>query len=402
MAVFKYNLVGSDGKKKRVEYVSAYNVDGARKTLKDHEIKASNLKDITDSFEMKSLFILNRVKKKDLVVFFRQFSVMISANLSVVRALNIITTQTKNPKLKIIVSELAYEVDSGTRLSAALSKREDVFSAFYINVIKSGETSGKLDEVLNYLADEVEKDNDIVTKIRNALIYPAFIIVALIGVGVFMMVFVVPKLTEILEQSGAELPLATRIIIGISDFLSSYWWLLILLILTLISLFRLYTRTDRGRRQIDYLKLKLPVFGGLFQRVYIVRFTRSMQTLVASGITITNALDIVSEVVDNEIYKDLILQTEEEVEGGNSLAIIFEDSKEIPPMVSQMIKVGEKTGRLETVLDNVTDFYSKEAENMVSNLVTLLEPFVIVVMGLGVGVMIAAIILPMYNLANNM
>ncbi|MFH1427615.1 MAG: type II secretion system F family protein, partial [Patescibacteria group bacterium] len=346
------------------------------------------------------LAILNRIKAKDIVIFSRQFSVMISANVALVQALKIIEDQTDNIRLKMIISEVADEVDSGSRLSESLEKRSDVFSDFYINVIKSGETSGKLDEVLRYLADEMEKDYDMMSKIKGAMIYPAFVFFGLGVVGVIMMVFVVPKLTEILVESGVELPITTRMLIGTSDILSSYWWLLIIIFVGIIIGFKYYLKTPFGRKYFDFIKLKVPIFGKLFQRIYLVRFTRSMNTLIVGGVAITKSLEIAADVVGNEIYKELIKETSKAVEDGDSISSVFINSKEIPGMVSQMMSVGEKTGKLDVVLEKITDFYSREINNVVANLMTLMEPIIMSVIGVAVGVMVAAIILPMYNLAS--
>jgi len=347
------------------------------------------------------LNFLNRVGVKDIVIFSRQFSVLISANVAMVQALKILMDQTNNLILKMIVSEIADEVDAGSNLSEALSKRPKVFSNFYISVVKSGETSGKLDEVLNYLADEMEKDYDMMSKIRGAMIYPAFVLCSLGVVGVVMMVFVVPKLTTILEESGGELPLTTRILIGTSAFMSNYWWLLLIIIAALIFASRFYVSNPKGRRQLDYFKLKLPIFGHLFQLVYLVRFTRSMNTLIVGGVTISNSLKVAAEVVGNKIYQELIEETIKEVEDGNSISSVFQNSKTIPKMVSQMLSIGEKTGKMDIILDRITNFYGREVSNMVANLMTLMEPIIMVIMGVAVGIMVAAVILPMYNLASS-
>lgn len=354
----------------------------------------------SDSVEMKILSIINIVRAKDLVVFSRQFAVMISANLPLVKALKIIVEQTENIKLKMVISDIVFEVDAGTRLSDAMAERPQIFSSFYTSVVKSGETSGKLDEVLNYLADEKEKDYNIRSQIKSAMIYPIFVLIGLLAVGFVMMIFVIPKLTKIFERTNAELPLSTKIVIATSDFLSNYWWLVLLLVFVLVVGIKFLIKYSLiAKRYFDLSKIKLPIFGKLFQYIYIVRITRSMQTLLVSGITVTQSLSLVSEVVDNQVYQEILEDTLEEVEEGNSLASVFMIRKEVPTMVPQMISVGEKTGKLDLVLKRITVFYEREVNNIVDNLVTLLEPIIIVVLGVGVGLMIASILLPMYNLA---
>lgn len=397
MAIFKYKAINQDNRTVQ-GMVEAVNISLAERILRDRNYSIISLKEKkTISIEF-SLPFFNQVKTKDLVVFSRQFAVMISANVSLVQALSIITEQTVSPKLKKIVSEITDEVDSGSRLSEALEKRPKVFSDFYTSVIKSGETSGKLDEVLNYLADEMEKDFDMTSKIKTAMIYPVVLLTVLFGVGIFMMVSVIPKLTAIITESGVATPLPTLILMSISDFLIAYWWLLIIVIIVLIIGIRFYIKTSMGKRNVDFLKLKLPVFGHLFQLIYIVRFTRSMNTLLVGGVTISKSLEIAADVVDNEIYKDLILKTIEEVEEGNSISSVFSTSNHIPQMVSQMMSVGEKTGKLDLILEKITSFYTREINNIISNLMTLMEPIIIVLMGAAVATVVFAVILPMYSM----
>jgi type IV pilus assembly protein PilC len=400
MPIFKYIAKNSQGKKVQ-GLINAYNRRAAAERMEEKGLSISFLKDKTDSLELKMLSIFQPVRVKDLVIFSRQFSVMISANLALVQALRIAAEQTVNTALKMTVSEIAYEVDSGSSLSSALMKRPKVFSPFYTNVVKSGETSGRLDEVLTYLADEMEKDYDMQSKIKGAMIYPTFVLGGLFVVGILMMVVVVPKLTSILTETGGTLPLSTRIIIGISNFLINFWWLLAIIVAVAFVLGRLFVNTPGGIKTVDYIKLRLPVFGKLFQLIYIVRFTRSMNTLIVGGVTISKSLEVVSEVVGNSYYKELINNSRKNVEEGGSLAKVFLESEVIPKMVPQMIIVGEKTGKLDLVLSKITDFYSREINNILINLVALLEPSIMVVMGVAVGIMVAAVIMPMYNLASN-
>lgn len=397
MKMFKYKAKNANNQVKE-GMVEASDERVARDTLAEQDLRVISLEFV----KVGGLHInlLNRVKQKDVVIFSRQFAVMISASIPVAQALKVLIGQTENPKFRVMISEIADEVNAGSRLSDALDKRPKVFDHFYVNVIRSGETSGKLDEVLNYLADEMEKDYDMMHKIKGAMIYPAFVLVGMTAVGIVMMVWVVPKLTAIISETGGELPLATRLLIGLSDLLINYWWLLIILVVGLVIGFRYYISRPFGRRQIDFLKIKMPIFGSLFQKIALVHFTRSMQTLIVGGIPISNSLKIAADVVDNVVYQELILQTKKEVENGNSISSVFINHKEVPVMVSQMFAVGEKTGKMDLVLERVTDFYSREISNMVANLVTLIEPIIMVAMGIGVGIMVAAIIMPMYNMAS--
>ena len=382
--------------------VQAASQEVAAEMLSDQNLTVLSIVEEKTSFWEGSLKILNRVKIKDLVIFSRQLSVIVSATIPLVQGLRILVSQTESPVLKTVISEVADDVEGGAKLSAALNRHQHIFSDFFINIIKSGETSGKLDEVLNYLADQQEKDYDLVAKIRGAMIYPAFIVGGLFVVGTLMMMFVIPQLVSVLEETGVDLPLSTKILIATSHFLTNYWWLLAIILVTLIVSVRIALRTRKGRRYWDTLKLKLPIFGKLFQKIILVRFARSLHTLITGGVALTKSLDIVADVVGNDVYKDLIKRTAAEVEDGNPIATVFLPSKQVPVMVSQMLNLGEKTGRIDDILDKLANFYSREVSNMVTNLVTLMEPLIMVVMGVAIGILVSAIILPMYNLASSL
>jgi len=382
--------------------VDGANEDVALDTLTDQGLLVLSLqsRDHKKGFSTE-ITLFQRVKVKDVVIFSRQLAVMVSATLPVVQAIRILVNQIENVALKIVASEVADDVDGGARLSDALAKHPKVFSNFYVSMVRSGETAGKMDEVLNYLADQQEKDFDLMSKTRGAMIYPAFILFGLLVVGFLMMVFVVPKLTAILEESGGELPLATNVLIKTSDVFSSFWWVFILIVVGLYVGLKYYRKTEAGKKQTDYLVLKAPMFGPLiFQKIYLVRFTRSLATLVTGGVSITEALKIAGDVVGNAVYKDVITKTIKEVEDGNSIASVFRDSSVVPNMVSQMLAVGEQTGRIDMVLTKISDFYSREVDNAVANLVTLIEPLILMVMGVAVGFMVAAILLPLYNMTS--
>jgi len=343
---------------------------------------------------------ISRVPQREIVIFSRQLAVMVSANVPLVQALNTMSMQTTNNTLKIMIQSIADDVEGGAKLSVALSKYSRVFSNFFISLVKSGETSGKLDEILNYLADEQEKDYELMSRIKGMMTYPIFVFSGLIIVGVIMMVWVVPKLIAIIEESGAELPITTRMLIASSDFMVKFWWLLIILVVVSIVSFRLSLRNESVKFKWDLFKLRLPIFGELIQKVTITRFTRSMHTLITASVPITRSLEIVSEVVGNSVYTKMIKDTIKEVEEGNSISIIFEQSKDVPPLVSQTMRVGERAGKLDEVLEKLASFYGRQVTITVENLMTLIEPVILVIMGLAVGVLVSAIILPIYGMAS--
>ncbi len=344
---------------------------------------------------------LGGVNQKDLVIFSRQLAVMISATIPIVQALRILSQQTSNPVFTDKIIEIANDVDGGMKLSDAMGKHSKIFSNFFVAMIKSGETSGRLEEVLEYLADQMEKDYDLVARIKGAMIYPIVILVGLVGVSVLMMVYILPKLTPMLKESGAELPAITNWLIAISDFMVSSWYYILFILALLAFVFVFWTKSQSGKNMWDAIKIKIPIFGALFKKIYLVRFTRSLHTLIKGGVPISMALRITAEVVDNKAYADLIMKTVAEVEAGNSISTLFAKSPLVPKMLSQMMIVGEKTGRIDTILERLSDFYSREINTMVANLTTLIEPLILVLMGVGVGGIVAAIMLPMYKVAQN-
>ncbi len=402
MPFYRYRATDRDNRVSQ-GMIQAASADVAAELLADQDLTILTLKEERLSFQDRTLKFLNHVKLKDLVIFSRQLSVIISATIPLVQGLRILVSQTDSPVLKTIISEVADDVEGGAKLSAALARHPDAFDDFYVNIIKAGETSGKLDDVLNYLADQQERDYDLSSKIRGAMIYPIFIISGLVVVGTLMMIFVVPQLTSILAETGADLPISTIILIAVSNFLSAFWWLLLLLIIAVVVTIRvLIKNTPNGKLYWDELSLRVPIFGTLFQKIILVRFARSLHTLTTGGVPLTRSLEIVSEVVGNEVYKRLIKRTIKQVEEGNPIATAFLASKQVPVMVSQMMNLGEKTGRLDDILNKLANFYSREVENTVTNLVTLLEPLIMVLMGVAVGGLVSAIILPLYSLASSL
>ncbi|PLX21767.1 hypothetical protein C0584_01540 [Candidatus Parcubacteria bacterium] len=398
MSLYKYKVLDPSGKALS-GLVEANSEDSAAATLREKGYSIISLYLESAGDKAKGSFVIDRVTPKDMVIFSRQLSVLISANVAIVQALRILVDQTENLKLKMVLSEVVDEIDGGSTLSISFSKRPKIFDSFFVNIVKSGESSGKLDEVLDYLADEMEKEYDMLSKIKGAMIYPAFVLVGLVGVGIVMMVFVVPKLTAVLEESGMELPFATKVLILVSGLLQSYWLLVIIGLVGFYFGFKYIINTKVGKVVFDNVVLRLPIFGKLFQLIYLTRFTRSFSTLLVGGVTITHGLKIVEDVVTNSVYKDLIHKTVISIEDGHSISEEFTKSKSIPKMVSQMMNIGEKTGRLDMILKKITEFYSREIDNIVANLMTLMEPIIMVIMGVAVGLMVAAIILPMYQMA---
>lgn len=373
----------------------------ALELLQDEGLVPIGIEPLQTSLLDMNLDFLQRVKAKDLVIFSRQLSVMVDANLPLVDSLKLLVKQTSNPKLKKILSAVAEEVEGGVKLSMALGEYPKIFDEFYLSIVRSGETSGQLSEVLGYLADQLEKDYDLKSKIKGAMVYPAFILSGLVVVGTLMMIFVVPKMTEILQESGAQLPLSTRILIFVSNLMVNYWYIGLILAIALIVGFRMSLNYPKPRYYFDWLKLHAPIFGSLFQRIYVVRMTQTLSTLSSGKVPVVDALEVVKGVVGNDVYKELINRTIAKVKDGNTLSSVFSQSNDVPTMVSQMISVGEETGRMDDILKRLTSFYTREIDALVASLITLIEPLVMILMGVAVGVMVAAIILPIYTLSTS-
>lgn len=399
MAIFDYRAKDRDGQSVRGA-IEAPSEAVASDLLREQNLIILGLAERKRSgLFQTSLAIFNRVPRKAVVVFARQLAVMISATVPIVQALRILVRQTEHVTFKIIISEVADEVDGGAKLSSTLSRYPSVFSDFFVHMIRSGETTGKLDETLNYLADQQEKDYELISKIKGAMIYPAFILVGMAGVFVLMMTFVIPKLTASLLETGGELPSITKALIVVSNVFVHQWWLLLLVLIGLGVGFSFFRRTPTGKSTLDRIKLRTPIIGPIFQHIYLVRFSRSLGTLLVSGIPLTRALEIVADVVGNQIYADVISKAIEDIEGGGSISASMLKSRDIPPMLPSMMTVGEQTGKLDLILEKLANFYARELDTTVANLVTLIEPIIIVVMGVGVVILILAILLPMYNLS---
>lgn len=347
-----------------------------------------------------SLGSFQGVRARDVMLLSRQLSTLFEAKVPVVQTFRTLIGGAATAPAKKHLVEILDDIQGGMSMSQAMAKHESMFSPFFVNMVRSGEESGKLDEVFTYLADYLERNYTLLSKVRNALIYPAFVLVAFVGVMVLMLTVVIPKLTLIIQEAGQELPIYTKIIIGLSNFLIHFGIpLLILLVFGLVFLAQ-YLRTPAGIRAWSRTEISLPVVGNLFQKLYLARLADNLQTLISGGIPIVRALQITADVVGNEIYRGIVLEAVEAVRGGSTIADAFSRHPEIPTLLSQMMRVGEETGKLDHVLRALSRFYSREVDSLVDNLVSLIEPMLIIALGLGVGVIVASVLLPIYNLAS--
>ena len=344
--------------------------------------------------------LTTKVVFNDVVIFTRQFSTMITAGLPITDSLVIARSQSK-PAMKPVIGQILSDVEGGTSLASALEKHPKVFSSVYISLVKAGEEGGVLDQILARLADNLEGQREFRSKVKGALIYPIIVIVGMLIVAAIMMIFVVPKLTGLYSEFQADLPLPTKILIASSNFMVSYWWLVSFILVGLAYWTLYYVKTERGRRRYDELKLKIPVYGPLQQQIILTEMTRTLGLLVGAGISILEGLKIVSGVVGNTVYAEAIARCSDKVEKGFSLAYSFSEEAEIfPPMLFQMLSVGEETGKIDEALLKVSSVFEQESEQLVKSLTAAVEPIVMVILGVGVGLLVIAVIMPIYNLTS--
>lgn len=338
------------------------------------------------------------VSSGEVVNFTRQFSTMLSAGLPLTDALVILQKQTKSANFAKILSTVVADVEGGMSLSAALSQHRSAFGTVYIKLIEAGETGGVLDKVLNKLAQSLEKDKEFKAKTRGAFIYPVIVVTVMVVVMILMMIFVVPKLTGLYTEIGTDLPLPTKIMIAISTFFQKLWWLVILMIVGGIYGLRVYAKTEGGADVVSKLVLSLPVWGKIRRMLVLSEFTRTLGLLVGTGIPIITALRVVRDILTSVSYRQGIDEAIARVERGAPLYQPLSANAAFPPIVGQMVRVGEETGKIDEVLARLSVYFESESENMIRNLTTALEPIILVVLGLGVAVLVLSIILPIYNL----
>lgn len=351
-----------------------------------------------DSFAaIKQLFA--GVKHGDIVNFTRQLATMITAGLPLANALSILVQQSKAEMSKLVAG-LLQDVEGGTGFSKALEKRSDIFSRIYIQLVNAGEVGGVLDEVLQRLAENMEKDKEFKAKTKGAMIYPIIVLLAMVVVAFVMMIFVIPKLTEMYKDFDADLPLPTKMLMAVSNFVSKFWYIVIGATVGGIFGVRKWYKTPDGEETIDALMLRIPIFGVLRQKIILTEFARTMSLLLGAGISLLQALEIVTEGVNNVIYRNALKEVVGKVEKGVSLSTALGQYEIFPPILYQMMSVGEETGKLDEVLLKLSNYFESESEQAVKNLTTAMEPMIMIVLGIGVGVMVIAIIMPIYNLTS--
>lgn len=340
------------------------------------------------------------IKMRDIVIFTRQFSTMINAGLPLVQALDILAQQSENPALKDVTRQVVFDVESGNTLADAMRKHPKAFSELYVNMVAAGEAGGILDTILMRLAVFMEKNDALVRKVKGAMIYPAVIVaVAAIAITV-LLIFVIPTFQTMFESANIALPLPTRIVIGLSHALKSYWYIVLGALIATFVTIKKYYQTPNGKLTIDRTLLKAPVLGDVLRKSAVSRFTRTLGTLISSGVSILDGLEITAKTAGNRVIQDAIMESRASIAGGETIAAPLKKSQVFPPMVISMIAVGEQTGGLDEMLSKIADFYDEEVDAAVSGLLALMEPVMIVFLGVVVGGMVVAMYLPIFDMVN--
>ena len=367
--------------------------------LRKRKIIITSLKEKSKSMNVNLPFLAAKVGVKDLGIFTRQFSTMINAGLPLVQCLDILSAQLEKPVFKKTVSTVMGDVEGGATLAEALGKHK-VFSQLYVNMVEAGEAGGILDKILDRLAAYLEKAEALTRKVKAAMMYPAVVFFVAMGATVFMLMFIIPTFAKMFTDFGGDLPLPTKVVMWLSDFLRTKWWLLAGGITAAIIVFKRFHATDVGKLKVDQFMLKTPVLGPVIRKSAIARFTRTLGTLISSGVPILNGLDITARTAGNKVVEKAVYATRESISQGNTIADPLRASGVFPPMVTQMISVGEQTGALDEMLDKIANFYDDEVDTAVDTLTSVIEPLMIVVMGFLVGGMLIAMYLPMFKLIN--
>ncbi len=387
----------------QVGIVEAVTREAALNTLSGHDLFILSLEEADDKqWYERILNFINRVRTKDLMVFTRQFATMLAAKVPLTEALRVMQKQTGNIILKETIFEVASDVDAGLSLSQSMEKYSNIFSVFYVNMIRSAEITGRMEEATNFLADYLEKQDIIISKVRNALIYPVVMVVLFLAVAGLMAIVVFPGIEQVFEQAGIELPFFTKLMISSGNFLANWWWAVIAVIVLVSFLVIDYFQTKEGAIVFDEMVLRLPVFGNLLKKLYVARFAESASILIKGGIPIAQTLEITGHTLGSMIYQDMLHETAEDVRKGELMSQSLAKHEEyFPPLVAQMVAIGETTGRLEELLERVSNFYTREVDNLVNNLVELVQPALIIVIGAMVGVLFYSILKPIYDLTQS-
>ena len=401
MLMYKYSGKDSKGRNKRGN-IEAENRQQAIKFLRDEGIRPREIKETKATLFNKDISISiggNSVNAEHFVIYARQFATLIRAGVSIVESTEILAKQTESKALGHALTDISEEIKDGKSFSKSIEKYPKIFPDLFVNMIASGEMTGNLDEVLERLADHYEKSHNIQKKVKSTMMYPAVLMVAIIGVVIFMLISIIPTFADMFEQFDSELPAITQLVLTLSDLLIAYWWIILIIVAGSITTFVFfYKRNEKFYFTISYILLKLPIFGKLLQKAAIARMTRTLSSLFASAVPILEALDVVERVVGNPVIGKVVRESHDSLENGQSLSTPIMDSWVFPPIVGQMTLIGEQTETLDYMLEKVADFYEEDVDRTVDSLQSIIEPIMIVLLAVVVGFIVLSIMIPMFTL----
>lgn len=398
--LFLYKTIDKNGNREEGS-IEAFSMDVAIASLQRRGLAVSSIKpkDESDGDILQKIPFLNRVSNKDIVILSRQMSTLFEAQVSALRVFKLIGTEAENPTLRKSLLQVVDDLQGGASISSALSRHPDIFSDFYVNMVRAGEESGHIDQTFAYLADYMDRTYEVTSKAKNALIYPAFVIFTFLAVMVLMFTVIVPKIGAIIKESTQEIPIYTKIVFWVSDLFVNNWLVMILGLIVAVSGFIWYAGTAEGKRSISNARLYVPYVGDLYRKLYLSRFSDNMSTMVLSGIPMLKAIEVTSSIIENQIYKEILDEALVKVKAGQALSVALDGRREIPSILVQMVRVGEETGELGNILKTMSKFYQREVMNAVDTLVGMIEPIMIVALGIGVGILLASVLMPIYNIA---
>ncbi len=398
--LFSYHALDKDGHEKEGS-IEALSMDIAVATLQRRELIVSSIEPATSKSALASLnfSFAKKISNKDVVILSRQIATLFEAQVSELRIFRLLASEVENKSLADVMTQVADDLQGGSPISKALSRHPKVFSAFYVNMVRAGEESGKLSETFGYLADYLDRTYAVVSKAQNALIYPAFVIGVFFIVMGLMLTLVIPRISAILLDSGQKIPFYTQIVINISNLLVHYGVFVLIAIALAVVLIWRAVQTPEGQLLFDSFKLDIPYLGALYQKLYLSRIADNFATMLVSGVPVVEAVDITAAVVGSSTYETVLKEVGEDVRGGSSISEALGKHEEIPGIMTAMVRVGEETGELGTILNTLAKFYQREVTTAVDTLVDLIEPLMIVMLGLGVGTLLASVLIPIYNVA---
>jgi len=398
--MYNYDAITPQGTKTTGQ-IDAPNENAVLESLQSRGLIVVAVQLVKTSSNSTGFSFFNRVKMKDIVITSRQIASLFDAQVSAVRVFNLMAESSINPVLKYSLEQVSRDIQAGITIAEAMRKHPKVFSDFYVNMVRAGEESGKLTDTFNFLADYLERQYELTSKTRNAMIYPAFVIATFVIVMVLMMVLVIPKLTAIITEAGADIPIYTKIVIGISNILVNYGFIVLVFLVLFGFVVQWQLRQPAGKLFLDRMKLRIPFVGDLYTKMYLARIADNLSTMLTAGIPVVRTLEITQSVVGNRIYESILADTIVGVKGGAPISDMFAKSKQVPQVFVWMIRTGEETGTIGNMLKKIATYYKREVETSVDTLIGLIEPAMIVSLGLSVAFLLMSVLVPIYNIADS-